>query len=80
MALEFNIDMTNRFSVDNIIFGNSSGGEQVRGHSLTFSNTRNRSNMSLIELDSGDEFYHDKIQWVSDNMVKDEPVIMSDNP
>ena len=61
MALELDIDMANEFSVNNIIFGNSGEGEQVRGYSLTFSNTRNRSNIPLIKLDSGDKSYYDKV-------------------
>ena len=62
MASEFDIDMADGFSVDNIIFGNSSGEEQVRGHLLTSSDIRNRSNMPSIEPDFGDESYHDKVK------------------
>jgi len=79
MALELNINMANGFHINNIIFSNSSGGEQVRGHSLTSSNTRNRFNTPSIEPDSGDKFYYDKVQQESDNIIKDEPVVMSDN-
>jgi len=79
IALELNINIANRFHVNNIIFGNNSRGEQVRGHLLTSSNTKNRSNMPSIKLDSGDEFYHNKVQRESDNMVKDKPVVMSDS-
>jgi len=47
---------------------------------LTSSNTRNRSNMPSIEPDSRDKFYHDKIQWESDNMIEDEPVVILNSP
>jgi len=80
MDLELNINIADRFYVNNIIFGNNSRGEQVKGHLLTSSNTRNRSNMPSIKPDSGDEFYHNKVQQESNNMVKDEPVVMSDSP
>ena len=80
IALEFDIDMANGFFVDNIIFGNSSRGEQMRDHSLTSSNTRNRSNMPLIELDSRAESYHDKVQHKSNNMVEDDSVVMLNSP
>jgi len=79
MASELDIDMANRFYVDNIIFGDSGEREQVRGYSLTSSNTRNRSNISSIKLDSGDKFYYNKVQQESDNMVEDEPIIMLDS-
>ena len=80
MDLELNINIADIFHINNIIFGNNSRGEQVRGHLLTSSNTRNRSNMLSIKPDSGDEFYHNKVQQESNNMVKDEPVVMSDSP
>ena len=80
MALEFDIDMANGVSLDNIIFGNSSSEKQVRGHFLTSSNTRNRSNIPLIKPDSGDESYYDKVQHESNNRVEDNPVVMSDSP
>ena len=51
----------------------------MRGYSLTSSNTRNRSNTPSIEPDSGDEFYYDKVQQESDNMVKNELVVILDS-
>ena len=80
IALEFDIDMADGFIVNNIIFGDSGRREQVRGHSLTSSNSRNRSITSLIELDSGNKFYYDKVQCESDNMDEDNPVVMLDSP
>ena len=80
MASKLNINMANRYSVDNIIFSNSSRRKQVRDHSLTSSNSKNRSNTSLIELDLEDKAYHNKIQYNSDNIVKDKPVIILDSP
>ena len=62
MASKLDINMANGFHVNNIIFGNNSRGKQVRGCLFTFSNIRNRFNIPSIELDSGDEFYHDKVQ------------------
>ena len=61
IALEFDIDMAGRSTVNNIIFSDSGRKKQVRDHSLTSSNSRNRSITPLIEPDFGNESYYDKV-------------------
>ena len=80
MALEFNIDMADSSTVNNIIYGNNNRTEKVRGCSLTPNKTRSRSISPSIESDSRDKSYPDKVQCKSDNMIEDDPVVMSDSP
>ena len=79
MASEFNVDIDNSSTVTNIIYGKSSRNDKVRGHSLTPRAYGSRSISPLIMSDSGDESYHDKVQWESNNMVENEPVAMSES-
>ena len=77
--MEFNIDIDDSSTVNNIIYGESSKNDKVRGHSLTSKAYSSRSILSLIVLNSKDKSYYDKVQQESNNMVEDDPVTMSES-
>ena len=64
MASEFDIDMDMNDSsiVNNIIYGERSKHDKVRGRSLTPKVYGSRSISPLIVSDSGNKSYHDKVQ------------------
>ena len=80
MALDFDFDMADNFTVNNIIYSNSGEEDKTRGHSLTSSTIRARSTSPSIESDSGDESHQDKVQYESNNIVENDPVAMLDSP
>ena len=62
IALEFDINMDNGFTVNNIIYSESGKNNKVRGCSLTPRAYSSRSILPSIALDSRDKSYHDKVQ------------------
>ena len=73
MALVFNVDMVDNSVINNIIFNNSSGNNEIRGCSSVLSIHISRSSSLSIED------YHMRIQRDSNNMNQDDPVATSDS-
>ena len=64
--------------VNNILKSACNNYNEVRGHTMT-SNTHSPRTASMFSSKC-DEDYTTKVQWESNNMVEDDPVVMSNNP
>ena len=78
MTLVFDIDMADDFVVSNIIYNDGNKKDEVRGYSSVSSMHSSRS--LLIFSDKSTEDYTVKVQYKSNSMDQDDPVVPSDSP
>jgi len=77
MTHSSDINMTSEI-VNDILKSACDNYDEVRGHTMT-SNTHSPRTASMSSSECNED-YTTKVQQKSDNMVEDDPVVMSDNP